>query len=112
MGVWLYDEQVLARTWFRTVRIPRSVLDSCSTGPYWGGFSGGFQTSWLRELEVSTADGAVYELGGTIAFRSLSELQACQVSAYIQGAPSAEALSVARARFDDREGKTGSGRHA
>ena len=62
---------------------------------------------WFYSLQVSTVEGAVYALGGTVAFRGRSRLQAYQIRAYIEGASTAEALGVARVRVAERKARVG-----
>jgi hypothetical protein len=68
LGVWLKPEMLVARTWWRTIKIPRADLVSCVTVAYWGAFTEAWTVQYLRELEVGTRGFQTFTLGGSIAF--------------------------------------------
>jgi len=112
LGVWLDGELLVARTWFRTLKLPRSELRDCDTVTYRGFLYPEPDVGWFYDLLVSTVDGAIHRLSGTIAFRGRSRLQAYQIQAFIEGASATEALGVARARIAERKERADGGRHA
>ncbi|MEL0625616.1 hypothetical protein V6245_01525 [Salinibacterium amurskyense] len=111
LGVWLYDDKLVARTWFRTLTIPRTQLAGCVNAPY-SGFFGSSVLSWLRELEIQTVDSRVRWLSGTVALNRRSTLQTQQLRQYIQGTPHPDTLAAARAELAARASRTEVGRHA
>lgn len=84
IGLWLKPDELMARTWWRTIRIPRRDLSSCITFAYWGAFTEGWSVQYLRELEIGTATGGTYTLGGSIAWHSKSARQRREVLRYIE----------------------------
>jgi len=96
LGVWLYDERIVARTLWRTIRVNRSELEGCfsislsmmsSLNPFRG----------TRELQLDLSDDTQRSLGtATTTLARLSELQTLQVRAYIAGAPIEQTLAIAR----------------
>jgi hypothetical protein len=93
LGVWIGDDDVLARTWLRRLRIPRDKIAGCSSEPYAGFFSKGSRVLWLRELELRTSDHRIDQLGGTVAFVARSRLQAEQINSSARAYRSGQDLS-------------------
>ncbi|MEL0627409.1 hypothetical protein V6245_10680 [Salinibacterium amurskyense] len=97
LGVWLYDDRIVARTLWRTITVNRSELEGCfsislsiipSPKPSRG----------TRELQLDLLDDTQRRLGMATTTRArLSELQVRQVRAYIAGAPIEQTLAIARA---------------
>ena len=83
LGLWLEEDRVTARTWWRTIRIPRGDLTSCISADYWGGFTEGWRVQYLRELELGTSSYLTYTLSGSIAFSPKSLRQRAAVLEYI-----------------------------
>ncbi|WP_447522696.1 hypothetical protein [Salinibacterium sp. NYA9b] len=110
LGVWLYDDHLVARTWFRTLTIPRPELTGCVSDPYVGFLSKG-EVRWVRELELQRANGQLHGLSGTVALGQRSMLQSRQIREYIQGTPHPDTLAAARAELAARASHTEVGRH-
>lgn len=111
LGVWMHDDRLVARTWFRRFEVRREALAGCVSEMYGGLLTKGSDTGWMRELEFVTSAGRSYSLGGTVALRARSEMQARQVRAYIDGVPAGETLVVAQEWWSGMKTRE-SGKHA
>ncbi|MBH0099684.1 hypothetical protein I6E68_11110 [Salinibacterium sp. NSLL150] len=97
LGVWLYDDRILARTLWRTINVNRSELENCFSVPFRTIPPGG-KPHWMKELQLDLLDDTQRRLGTATATRArLSELQVRQVRAYIDGTPIEQTLAIARA---------------
>ena len=86
VGVWLLDDSVLVRSWFRTWRLPREPATLCRAAGY-DGFLMRIGTSWYWSmLEFTDASGKTWAARATIAQRKKSLRQAVTVNVW-SGAP-------------------------
>jgi hypothetical protein len=86
VGIWLLEDSVVVRSWFRTWRLPREQGAVCHTVGY-DGFLIGNGTSWYWSmLELTDVDGKVWAVRATIAHRKKSLALAAKVNVWL-GAP-------------------------
>lgn len=96
LGVWLSDERLIARTYFRRIVIPRADLHRCDTQPYSGFLSEHRENRRARELVIVETDGDEFEISGSLAGSQKSILQRDQIRAYMSGVPIEDTLAHAR----------------
>jgi hypothetical protein len=86
VGVWLLDDSILVRSWFRTWRLPREPATLSRAAGY-DGFLMRIGTSWYWSmLEFNDANGKTWAARATIAQRKKSLRQAVTVNVW-SGAP-------------------------
>lgn len=107
IGVWLFPDQLVARTWWRTIRVAREELSSCITVSYWGAFTEGWSVSYLRELEIGTTEHQIYTLDGSIAFAGAASRHRSKILDYMAGPEGLQAKKQ-RQPQDARHRRTGS----